>query len=366
MADPVLSAVLSGKKAVLLSWTFPSNADFQVFWKSNIPAGQVPSILGSTNAFSYTTGNLESNKVYSFYVRANVGATFFYSNVVELFVSCGRGVVLSVDTPEPPPAQLPDVVLWLTRPPWGIWKYDLKTDTLTYVSGTDTLGNGIGITVAANGDVYAVIQWEDIYKSIGGTGLFTGTGQGYLDSWTKCASDPNGDVFVTRYYQDIWRKRPTDALFLAYDATTWNPWPVSVDKDGNLWTANTIGEIYKAPRGGAFVLYATPFADEIRGIAVGNDGSVYVSTRNSGSEQWGRIYRQEGGSGAFVPCDLPIPDYYKFETIVVDNQGSIYVVAGTDTGQAGIWRQYRGSGAFVTIPTLDLQFYDVSTNRWNK
>lgn len=104
MADPVLTATLSGQRAILLSWTFGSNADFQVFWKSSSPPGQEYVLLATTNAFSYTTAELDPSKTYDFYIRANVGATYFYSNVVELFVSCGKGVVLS-DTPPPPPTK---------------------------------------------------------------------------------------------------------------------------------------------------------------------------------------------------------------------------------------------------------------------
>lgn len=105
MADPVLSAVLSGQRAIALSWTFDSNADFQVFWKSNVPAGQEYVLLATTNAFSYTTPDLEPSKTYDFYVRANVGATYFYSNVVELFVSCGKGVILEGNPPPSPDPQ---------------------------------------------------------------------------------------------------------------------------------------------------------------------------------------------------------------------------------------------------------------------
>lgn len=107
MANPVLSAALSGQRKILLSWTYPSNADFQVYWKSSSPPGQAYVLLATTNAFSYTTADLDPSKTYYFYVRANTGNTFFYSNVVELFVSCGKGVVISDTPPDSPPAQIP-------------------------------------------------------------------------------------------------------------------------------------------------------------------------------------------------------------------------------------------------------------------
>jgi len=105
LADPILTAELSGKRAILLSWVYGANADFQVFWKSSSPSGQEYALLATTNAFSYTTADLDPSKTYFFYVRVNVGATYFYSNVVELFVSCGKGVILSVSPPIPPERQ---------------------------------------------------------------------------------------------------------------------------------------------------------------------------------------------------------------------------------------------------------------------
>jgi len=105
MANPVLSAATSGTRKVLLTWTYETNADFRIFWKSNKPAGHEYVLLATTNEFSYLTADLDPSKIYSFYVGANVGAMYFYSNVVELFVSCGKGVVLSADPPESPEAQ---------------------------------------------------------------------------------------------------------------------------------------------------------------------------------------------------------------------------------------------------------------------
>jgi len=102
----VLSAELSGRKAIRLSWTAEQNANFEVFWKSNVPAGQEFVLLASTNAFTYTTGDLEPSKIYQFYVRGWIGEQFFISNAVELFVSCGKGVVLTGGETDEPPCQL--------------------------------------------------------------------------------------------------------------------------------------------------------------------------------------------------------------------------------------------------------------------
>jgi len=102
----VLSAELSGRKAIRLSWTAEQNANFEIFWKSNIPAGQEYVLLASTNAFEYTTADLEPTKIYQFYVRGWIGEQFFISNAVELFVSCGKGVVLTGGETDEPPCQL--------------------------------------------------------------------------------------------------------------------------------------------------------------------------------------------------------------------------------------------------------------------
>lgn len=76
-----------------------------MFWKSSSPPGQEYVLLGTTNNFTYLTGDLDPSKTYFFYIKASTGIGFFYSNVVELFVSCGKGVVLSVTPPTSPPPQ---------------------------------------------------------------------------------------------------------------------------------------------------------------------------------------------------------------------------------------------------------------------
>jgi len=105
MADPILTAEIYGRKQVRLSWTFGSNANFQIFWKSNVPSGQEYQLLATTNAFTYVTPELEPTMIYDFYIRAFVGMEYFYSNVVELFVSCGKGVALIADPPPSPDPQ---------------------------------------------------------------------------------------------------------------------------------------------------------------------------------------------------------------------------------------------------------------------
>lgn len=110
--DPVedyaiaLNAFLVDKKKIKLNWTFRSNANFEIFWKSNVPSGQEFVLLATTSAFEYTTADLESTKIYQFYVRGWVGEQFFVSNAVELFVSCGKGVVLTGGNTDEPPCQL--------------------------------------------------------------------------------------------------------------------------------------------------------------------------------------------------------------------------------------------------------------------
>jgi hypothetical protein len=185
LANPVLSAVLSGQRKILLSWTYGANADFQVFWKSNVPAGQEYVLLATTNAFSYTTADLEPSKTYDFYVRANVGATFFYSNVVELFVSCGKGVVLSPDPPPSPPAQLVFSFIrplysdgsFVTNPSYAI---DADENTYALVQANDV---GVILLYTSNIPPYSgPLIWKlDVELSMQGAGdggLFVYTNDG--------------------------------------------------------------------------------------------------------------------------------------------------------------------------------------------
>ena len=305
MADPVLSAALSGQRAIALSWTFDSNADFQVFWKSNVPAGQEYVLLATTNAFSYTTPDLESSKTYYFYVRANVGMTYFYSNVVELFVSCGKGVVLSSTPPSPPPAQIPFVDVYaaseISSGTFDIFKQDAQ-DGLFYSIGQG--GSNVswrGMCAAPNGDVYVAREQGafpgDIYKQSGGVGDFVALGQGNL-RWYVMGAVPNGDIYAGVYSGGIYKQTGGVGNFSVLEVN--RDWfGMTGDALGNVYACVNSGDIYIRTGGsGNFVALGQTHRTWRGMCASPKNGDIYCA------DYGGDIYVRFGGVGDFVSIGL--------------------------------------------------------------
>lgn len=94
MAEPVLTATLLTPVSIRLTWTYAGSTDFEVFWKSDHPAGQEYVLLGGTTALIYDVTDLSWTTTYYFKVRAVSGATYgAFSNEVNLFVCCGQAVM---------------------------------------------------------------------------------------------------------------------------------------------------------------------------------------------------------------------------------------------------------------------------------
>ncbi len=108
MAEPVLSASLLTPISIRLTWTYTGSADFEVFWKSDHPAGQEYVLLGRTSGNTYDVGSLSWTTTYYFKVRAVSGATYGdFSNEVNLFVCCGQAVATGNPPVVPPGEEVP-------------------------------------------------------------------------------------------------------------------------------------------------------------------------------------------------------------------------------------------------------------------
>ena len=71
MSEPVLTATLLTPISIRLAWTYAGgSADFEVFWKSDHPAGQEYTLLGRTSSLTYDVGSLSWTTTYYFKVRA--------------------------------------------------------------------------------------------------------------------------------------------------------------------------------------------------------------------------------------------------------------------------------------------------------
>jgi hypothetical protein len=114
MSEPVLSASLLTPISIRLTWTYAGgSADFEVFWKSDHPAGQEYAPLGTTSALTYDVPDLSWTTTYYFKVRAVSGATYgAFGNEVYLFVCCGQAVMWGVTPPEEEPPTVTKVDFW--------------------------------------------------------------------------------------------------------------------------------------------------------------------------------------------------------------------------------------------------------------
>jgi hypothetical protein len=293
LADPVLTATLSGQRAILLSWTFDSNADFQVFWKSSVPAGQEYVLLGSTNAFSFTTPDLEPSKTYTFYVRANVGSGYFYSNVVELFVSCGKGIVLEVDPPPSPPAQKRDIYACVSDGDI----YQRFSGTGQFIALGQTSRAWAGICVGLNDDVYAC-SGSEVYVRAGGQGNFIALGAPIVPTitagafWGMCAA-PNGDIYLAHYTggnpNDIYVRAGGVGNFVGTGAPSGKQWTfMAAAPNGDIYAAHTnygVSDIYKRTGGaGPWVALGLNHYIGWQGMGAGVDGAIYSCVNYSGSD----------------------------------------------------------------------------------
>jgi hypothetical protein len=343
MADPVLSAVLSGQRAILLSWTFGSNADFQVFWKSSSPPGQEYVLLATTNAFTYTTPDLNQSMTYDFYVRANVGATYFYSNVVELFVSCGKGVILSVVPPSPPPAQTPLVNVYAASYDSNIYKQTAQDGLFNLIQSGALPSPWRGGCTAPNGDVYFAMEaggsnLGDIWKQTGGVGAFVALGQANL-RWYVMGAVPNGDIYAGVYTGDIYKQTGGVGAFVATGQVS-NYWfGMTGDALGNVYACVNSGDIYiKTPSSSIFVALSQTLRTW-RGMCADPNGDIYCS------DYGGSTYIRQGGVGNFVLYSVPDA----FRDMAATKNRDIY--ACNDGTPGLIYLKKRGATSFS--PTND-------------
>jgi hypothetical protein len=100
MAKPIVTITLLTPISIRLSWT--GSGDFEVWWKSDHPAGQEYAKLALVTGTSYDVGSLSWTTTYYFKVR-NVGDEF--SDEINVFVCCGQAVLVGPGVPiEGPPA----------------------------------------------------------------------------------------------------------------------------------------------------------------------------------------------------------------------------------------------------------------------
>ena len=351
MADPVLTATLSGQRAILLSWTFDSNADFQVFWKSSSPPGQEYVLLATTNAFTYTTADLDPSKTYDFYVRANVGATYYYSNVVELFVSCGKGVILEPSPPPSPPAQIfkGNVYACVYGGVGGIFVQGSETGDFISLGQTARLWTGLA--ASPSGNLYSCVDGGDIYKQTDGIGDFNPMGQ-TTRNWIGIAASSTGHIYAVERNGDIYKQTNGVGTFSALSQTARNWKSMAAGLNGDVFVAARSGPggIYKQTNGtGNFIEQG---AGNLfwNGVTVAPNGDVYASVHG------GDIYKQTGGVGSFVALNQITRLWYGMASGAT---GDIYACVNDGVSAGNIYKRV-GSGDFVGLVKSSRYWFSVA------
>jgi hypothetical protein len=108
MAKPAVTITLLTPISIRVSWTGASG-DYEVWWKSDHPAGQEYSKLALVTGTSHDVGSLSWTTTYYFKVR-NVGDEF--SDEISVFVCCGQAVVGGPGVPVEGPPTAPKTDFW--------------------------------------------------------------------------------------------------------------------------------------------------------------------------------------------------------------------------------------------------------------
>jgi hypothetical protein len=280
-----------------------------------------------------------------------VGATFYYSNVVELFVSCGKGVVLSADPPTSPDPQIFHGGMYMVRGSSdGIYKSIAGSGPLqgTFVNLNQTVRVWWGITCAASGHVYASVNGTGIYKQTNGVGDFVfHSSQMFAGAM---ASAPNGDVYSIDQENGgyIW-KSVNDGVFTSIPGTAKLWTNICAAPNGDIYIAETSpvsgGDIWKYSGGVLTALGQT--IQHWSGLAADKYGNIYACKGIDGGAGGAGIYVRYSGIGDFIQINSLVRDWYAMAAAPTGEIycGMFYAYPGIPTTDQGIYRKY-GSGSF--------------------
>jgi len=329
-----------------------------VFWKSSVPAGQEYVLLATTNDFSYLTADLDPTKTYFFYVRANSGIYFFNSNVVELFVSCGQGVVLSVDPPGPPGAQIPPVNVYAAvELSEGSGTYYMYMQSLEEGPFSDLgeFGSGYALRhmcVSPNEDVYVAQEVGflpgDIWIRQGGIGSFVRLNQ-TSRRWYGMAAAPNGDIYSSVYSGDIYKRAGGVGDFVAQGAGNDARFDMTAGANGAIYYCVNGGGIYvKEPGESSWVSTGAPNAIW-RALGGSSNGDVYAGAVGGGSAN---LWIRYGGQGSFIDTGM---GSLSAAAMTCTRKGNVYLGGRGTTTE--VYVRYLGVGSFIVIPDPNRSYY---------
>ena len=166
--------------SIRLSWS--GSGDFEVWWKSDHPAGQEYAPLATVTGTTYDVGSLSWTTTYYFKVRQVGGA---FGDEVHVFVCCGQAVLLpgygnppGGGGPPAPPTTFKVTEYWQQAAAPGddldvtfvgkntphdkiyIWDYDGPTDTWSFGAEVAYTGNFFPVGVRQQGEKVAIIDTQ--------------------------------------------------------------------------------------------------------------------------------------------------------------------------------------------------------------
>lgn len=227
----------------------------------------------------------------------------------------------------------------------SIYKVDSTGAVTMLVEESPVLQSGMSlITASPQGDVYLV----------GGTTLFKVSASGEIvtinesmEPFQQLVVDSTGDLFGVRDNKIYKINKSTgEAADLLYDgnqdevaAMRYVPHcGLTVDTQGDFYTVDVFGKVYKITRSGEATILAEGFDQSyLQGIAVDEEGAVYVvSRRNNG------VFRIFEGT---IEC-VVVPNFFTTpQTLALNSNKELYVCED----EAIAVCKYSSEGKFITL-----------------
>jgi hypothetical protein len=225
---------------------------------------------------------------------------------------------------------------------------------------------------APNGNVYACVWNGDIYMQTGGSGTFVALGQTALQ-WFGMAAAPNGNVYASVQNGDIYMQTEIKATTDLTSSTTNASFSYIFTTPAGCISIE-IKQMAKANTDvvwfDSFILAPVKYSEtvttgpskidvvklDIPEISTGILTVVINKTPNGNvyaSVNYGDIYMQTGGSGAFVSLGQTARNWYG---MAAAPNGNVY--ASVYNGD--IYMQTGGSGAFVALGQTARNWYGMA------
>lgn len=200
--------------------------------------------------------------------------------------------------------------------------------------GTNSIAHpGSGIVVDTNGQIYFTDTGKGVWKiDNNGKLIFLPTSKFHWMSIDAAGHFAGSSKKFGEYFERVTPQNNKPTLIMCSD------FPLVVGKDGNIYYANTragSGKIIRrTPGGKESIFISNKIFESISGIAVGPDGSLYISEASDANANTIRKITMNGTMSAIATFvgkskkDLPLettPSYCR--GLAVDSTGNIYVAA---------------------------------------